>query len=92
MRCKHNFVRSGYGNDLICTKCGYAAKQATLPFSSKVGSSLAMPAGREKVKMPHYTGSETVVIEVFRDDIKKELKRELGFDLTHNIMKNAKKL
>lgn len=30
MECEHNWVRSGYGNDLICTKCGYAATQATI--------------------------------------------------------------
>lgn len=28
VNCKHNFVRSGYGEDVICTECGYAAMQA----------------------------------------------------------------
>lgn len=86
MRCKHNFVRSGYGNDLICTKCGYAAMQAvaTLPIQELIT--------RETVDIVINTGGNSGVISVHKDEREKELKRELGFDLTHNIMKNARRL
>lgn len=40
MKCKHNFVKSGYGNDMICTKCGYAAMQATINPSVNLSESI----------------------------------------------------
>lgn len=40
MKCEHKWVRSGHGNDLICTKCGYAAAQAinTMPATEPVAN------------------------------------------------------
>lgn len=45
MMHKHEWVKSGHGNDLICKLCGYAAMQATLP-SQEIGKQITERLGR----------------------------------------------
>lgn len=73
MKCKHNFVRSGYGNDLICTKCGYAAKQAVMPIAEPATAPTSQPILREKIEIPFYNGSEHTRISVYKDEFLKQL-------------------
>lgn len=71
MECKHNFVRSGFGNDLICTKCGYAAMRATMTMP--ITSPIKEPILREKIEIPFYNGSEHARMSVYKDDFMKQL-------------------
>lgn len=87
MSCKHNFVRSGHGNDLICTKCGYAAMQATMtmPIAENIRQSIL----RERIEVPLWVGDKTVRIPVYKDEFEKELQRSLGLDLAYKIMQGG---
>jgi len=79
MNCKHNFVSSGYGNDLICTKCGYAAMQATLPMPTS--EPIQQPILRETIEVPLCTGDKTVRVTVYRDEIEKQLYKSLHLNI-----------
>ena len=82
MKCKHNWVKSGYGNDLICTKCGYAAMQAThsMPSSGVTQE----PMLRKEIEVGLFNGSEMVKGIVYEDEFKKQLKKSMGLNL--NLM------
>ena len=74
MKCKHNFVCLGYGDDLICTKCGNAAKQARLkPIAEPLSQPLSQPILREKIEVPLYVGNKTVRVSVYKDEFLKQL-------------------
>lgn len=79
MKCEHNFVRSGYGNDLICTKCGYVAMQETLPMPNS--SPIQQPILREKIEVPLCVGDKTVRVSVYKDEIEKELYKHLELNV-----------
>ena len=85
MECKHNFVRSGYGNDLICTKCGYAAAQATLTMPAT--ETIIKPNLRQEVKIPIYNGDKTEIVSVYKD----ELERQLNKVFNVNILAGGKR-
>ena len=78
MECKHNWIRSGHGNDLICTKCGYAAMQATLSEPS------TQPIIRETIEVPFYNGSEYTRVSIYKDDIEKALYRQFNIGINYN--------
>ena len=84
MGCKHDWVRTGYENDLVCTKCGYAARQATMTMP--VTEPIQQPILREKMEVPLCTGDKTVKVSVYKDEIEKELQKSLGLDVTYNVM------
>lgn len=73
MKCEHNWVRSGYGNDLICTKCGYAAAQATLTMPTT--EPMIKPNLRQEVKIPVYNGDKMEISLAYKDEIEKKLNR-----------------
>lgn len=87
MTCKHNWVKSGYGNDLICTKCGYAAMQAELSMPST--APIQQPLLREKMEVPLYTGDKTVRVSVYKDEIEKQLYKHLYEHLGLDIMQGG---
>ena len=78
MKCKHNFVRSGHGNDLICTRCGYAAMQATL------SKPLIQPVLRETIEVPFYNGSEHTRVSTYKDDIERALNQQFNIGINYN--------
>jgi hypothetical protein len=84
MKCKHNFVRSGYRDDLICTKCGQAAMQATIRTS--LSQSSAVPILREEMEVPVIHDGKLNRISVSKDNFKKELSKSLGLDINHHFM------
>lgn len=88
-KCKHDWVRSGYRNDLICTKCGYAAMQATMTMP--VTAPMVEPMAREKVEVPFFDGSKHTRTSVYKDELEKELIRSIGLDITHNVMQSSRK-
>lgn len=79
MKCKHNWVKSGYGNDLICTKCGYAAMQAQA--TGNMVEPTTQPLLREEVSIPLYNSSETIIVPVYKDELEKALSRAIGLDI-----------
>ena len=87
MECNHKWVRPGYGNDLLCIKCGYASMQATMTMP--VTEPIQQPILREKMEVPLCTGDKTVKVSVYKDELIKELQRSLGLDIAHNIMQGG---
>lgn len=83
MKCKHDWARSGYGNDLICKICGYASSQATLTMPAT--ETIQQPILREKMEVPLCIGYKTVRVSVYKDEIEKELSK--AFDI--NLMLGA---
>lgn len=79
---KHNFINSGYGSDLICTKCGYAAKQAALPIGVEIRAEIAVPIVREKIEVPVFNGEKTVRVERYKDDVMKEFRKSVGLGIS----------
>lgn len=79
MECEHNWVRSGYGNDLICTKCGYAAAQATLTMLAT--EPVANLNSREETNISININPGTETAEELSKRIAKELHKSirLGF-------------
>lgn len=88
MKCKHNWVRSGYGNDLICTKCGYAAMQAVLTMPTQ-DMPISQPMARRTIEVPMFTGDKNVRVSVYKDEFEKILQRAIGLDITYNIMQGG---
>ena len=78
MGCKHDWVRSGYGNDLICIKCGYAAMQATMTMP--VTEPIQQPILREKMEVPLCTGDKTVRVSVYKDEIERQLNKAFNIN------------
>lgn len=91
MGCKHKWVRSGYGNDLICTKCGYAAKQGvlTMPTQDMSLSISSQPMARETIEIPICTGNKSERVSVYKDELIKELQRSLDLDIAYNVMQGG---
>jgi hypothetical protein len=89
MKCKHNFVRSGYGDDLICTKCGQSAMQASIR-TSVFGSSAASIL-REEMKVPVIHDGKVKRVSVSKDNFKKELSKSLGLDINHHYMQSNRR-
>ncbi|HZK44371.1 MAG TPA: hypothetical protein VFC73_08850 [Syntrophomonadaceae bacterium] len=73
MKCKHDFVRSGHGNDLICTKCGYAAAQAT--FTAPIIEPMIKPNLRQEVKIPIHNGDKTEIGMIYKDELERKLNK-----------------
>lgn len=80
MRCKHDFVRSGHGDDLICTKCGYAAmqRQMDMPMQATLIQPLTPPMLRETIEFPFWNGEKTVQISVDKENLLREMRKEVG--------------
>jgi hypothetical protein len=89
MKCKHNFVRSGYGDDLICTKCGQAAMQASIRTSLFELS--AVPILIEEMEVPVIHDCKVKRVSVSKDNFKKELSKSLGLDINHHFMQSNRR-
>lgn len=92
MDCKHKWVRSGYGNDLICKKCEYATLQAAMPITVSIAKPITEPLLREKIEIPVFTGDKTVRVSVYKDEFEKQLFRSVGLDHTYNIWKDSMRM
>ena len=79
MKCKHDWVRSGYGNDLICTKCGYASAQATLTMPAT--ETMIKPNLRQEVKIPIYDGKKTEIVSVYKDELEIQLSKAFNINV-----------
>lgn len=91
MECRHTFVRSGHGYDLVCTKCGKAAMQAAIPLSSQsIASEIKQPIMRETVKVPFYDGEKNVSVSVYKDELEKEMKKALMVNINRNLMRSLR--
>lgn len=83
IKCEHDFVRSGHGKDLICTKCGYAAMQGQLamPMQAPLLQPSAQPIMRETIEVPFYDGEKTVRVSVYKDELLREMRKEMGLTI-----------
>lgn len=85
--CKHEWENTKDGSlDKHCVKCGKKVKQGrlTMPNKATTQADVILPAGREIVKVPHYTGEKTVVFEAFKDDLVKEFNKSLNLSIINN--------
>lgn len=91
-KCKHKYVDMEDGSlRKFCVRCSKFAAQAQLmlPASLDAAVTAALPAGREKVEVPFYNGSEHTRIEVFKDDLMKRMREESGLLTTNKIFNSA---
>lgn len=79
-KCKHKWVDMEDGTlDKLCVRCRKFAMQAVMkPTSVSATANPSLPAGRETIEVPFYTGSEHVRINVYKDDLIKQKNKEIG--------------
>lgn len=91
-RCKHKWVNMEDGTlDKFCVRCRKFAKQAqmSMPVTMPTGLTASMPMGREKIEVPFYNGSEHTRIEVYKDDLIKQMNKEIGLDFTPSMFNSV---
>lgn len=92
MKCKHKWVDMEDGTlDKFCVRCRKFAMQAQLamPAKAEATMSTSLPLGREKIEVPFYNGSEHIRIEVYKDDLIKQMNKEIGLDFTPSMFNSA---
>lgn len=79
-KCKHKWVPMEDGSlDRICVKCRKFAMQNIMePLIADVSASMSIPAGRETMEVPFYNGSEHTRMTVYKDDLMKQISKEIG--------------
>lgn len=80
MKCKHKWVDMEDGTlDKFCVRCRKFSMQAVMkPASISAATNGSLPMGRETIEVPFYTGSEHVRINVYKDDLLKQMNKEIG--------------
>ncbi len=89
MKCKHKWVDMEDGTlDQICVKCRKFQMRAVLnPLSISHTINNTLPMLRETIEIPFYNGSENTRITVYKDDLLKQINKEIGIDIAANSMK-----
>lgn len=90
-KCNHKWVAMEDGtNDKFCVRCRKFAMQAVVkPASVGAMAGPSSSMGREMMEVPFYTGSEHVRVNVYKDDLIKQINKEIGLDFTPSLLKNA---
>ena len=88
-KCNHKWVDMEDGSlDQICVKCSLKQMQAVLnPLAADAAMSNSLPVMRETMEVPFYNGSEHTRISVYKDDLIKQMHKEIG--LSVNLFENA---
>ncbi|MCM3111681.1 hypothetical protein [Lederbergia lenta] len=79
-KCNHKWIDLEDGTlDRFCVKCRKFAMQA-MAMPSKIESTLpnGLPTASEKIEVPFYNGSEHMRMTVYKDDVLKQMSKELG--------------
>lgn len=79
-KCKHKWVDIEDGTlDQICVRCRkFQMRNIIEPLSVDASMPLSMQLGRETMEVPFYNGSEHARVTVYKDDVLKQMSRELG--------------
>jgi len=79
-KCKHKWVDMEDGSlDRICVKCRkFAMQNIMMPSSIDGAGTSALPLGRETMEIPFYNGSEHTRMRVYKDDLMKQISKEMG--------------
>lgn len=79
-KCKHKWVDMEDGTiDKFCVRCRKFAMQAVMKSASASATvNASSPMVRETIEVPFYTGSEHVRINVYKDDLLKQMNKEIG--------------
>lgn len=91
-KCNHKWVAMEDGTkDKFCVRCRKFAMQAqmAMPTKSETSVSASQPLGRERIEVPFFNGSEHIRVEVYKDDLIKQMNKEVGLDFTPSLLKNA---
>lgn len=85
-KCKHKWVDMEDGSlRRFCVKCSKFAMQnrLSMPMSADLSVPLGMPLGRETMEIPFYNGSEHTRITVYKDDLIRQINKEIGLTINH---------
>lgn len=87
--CKHKWIDMEDGSlDRFCVKCSFKQMQSALkPLTVDAAMSSTLPAMRETIEVPFYTGSEHIRITVDKENFMRDLHKEMG--LYPSIFKSA---
>ena len=90
-KCKHKWVDMEDGSfNQFCVRCSLKQMQNVMnPISADLGTSMSMPLGRETMEVPFYNGSEHTRMTVYKDDLMKQITRELG--VPGNLLNSARR-
>lgn len=90
-KCNHEWINITTKDDdkktLMCSKCGKKIHKGQLSARITVDTSapISLAAGREKKKMPFYDGEKTTIVEVYKDELVKELYKGLNVSNLNSI-------
>lgn len=92
-KCKHKWVDMEDGTlDKFCIRCrDFAKQQMAMPMQNPLTVQLTQPMGRETMEVPFYNDSEHIRIKVDKENFLKEIRREQGLEITHNVMQSSMK-
>ncbi|WP_381482234.1 hypothetical protein [Sporosarcina contaminans] len=85
-KCQHKWVIMEDGSlDKFCVRCRRYAKQAQLAMPATVSASVSasQPILRETIEVPFYNGSEHTRMTVYKDDLIKQINKEIGLTIDH---------
>ncbi len=54
-----------------------------MPSSIDATVTSALPLGREEMEVPFYNGSEHTRMTVYKDDLLKQINKEIGLSINH---------
>ncbi len=68
----------------FCVRCAKFAMQAqmAMPAHAPLTQPLGQPAGRETIEVPFFNGSEHMRISVYKDEIIKQMNKEIGLSFS----------
>lgn len=80
MECKHKWIDMEDGSlDQFCVRCRKFQMQAILnPLTADVAMGNSLPVMRETMEVPFYNGSEHKRTTVYKDNLLKQINKELG--------------
>lgn len=90
-KCKHKWVDMEDGSlEKFCVRCRKFAMQAVaIPATVPASISALQPHMRETMEVPFYTGSEHIRVTVDKENFLREMRREQGLDITHNVLQGS---
>lgn len=84
-KCKHKWVDMEDGTlRKFCVRCARFAKQAQMAMSATapIQAPNSQPIARETIEVPFYNGSEHTGITVYKDQLIKQINKEIGLTPT----------